>query len=494
MLSPRTRLPIVAMLFLTALSFGTAWAAEDGESGATDAEKQKQDEAKRLDELRPRLFAADLVVQASVTNVLPVGDKAIIVLAVREMFRGATARKAIYAETTQAAAAQIGQREAVWLLKSTDGDRHYTLDGPDDVLDAERAADVVKALETAAYATLSDLKLTVTLDKGAYRPDEPIRITWTIDNPTNNPIEVAEPTDWGIMLGLLLKGSTPDDTTALEPVVEIVPNTLTQREPTTVFRTLDPTRPNIHGSASLLRLVSSFSGKQRRGRPWLNPGRQELTLRADTSKVTEIPGVAVPKGAALGELRSEPVTFVITEGEPLSLDEAKALVAGFAGVDDLDQAIKSNDLVTRARTLQALVDYACPALLPLYEQMLRADDPIDRAVACSAITMWACHPAIVQARPFANLIDELPLDADLSLIARSIADVAEAQNDITAMPLLLRLMRVETVDTVSKRSVAISAAAIAGLQIDETNLEEAESIVKNWIEKHPDEVNASTPE
>jgi len=450
---------------------------------ASRATEDERDDAAREAELRAQLFAADLVVQAKAANIVGVGGSAVVVLEVSKTFRGATARTTIYAETAKEHAAELADREAIWLLKATVDPRRFVLDGPASILPVERVAEVADVLENTTYAMLNDLTFTVWLDKKTYKLDEPICLTWSIENPTNNPIVIAEPEGWAAALGLVLTPRTrgADDTGA---VLEIKPGTKPQADSTPRFRTLDPVRPTIGGTASLLRLVVTYGNAEQRTLPTLDPGKYELALRADTSHITK-DDAGTPKEAALGALATEAVTFRVAEDDPFTLNEAKALLAGVAGVEDIDAAIASDDAELRARALIAVEDYACPALLPLYEQMLRSHDADVRAAACRAITMWARHSSVVESRPFADLIDDLPLKADLSDIARAAADVAEAQSDTTMIPVLLRFIQVDTVNEVSKRSVVLSIAQITGLELDETDLEEAETLIKDWIERHP---------
>ncbi len=445
--------------------------------------EDEQDRAARAAELRARLLAADLVVQAKVVNVVSVGGNAVVVLEVSKTYRGATARTTIYAETPKEHATDLADREAIWLLKATNDPRRFVLDGPASILAVERAADVAELLDNVTYATLDDLVFTVSLDKKTYKLDEPIRLTWSIENPTKDPIVIAEPEGWGAALGLVLTPRTrgADDTGA---VLEIKPAARPEADATARFRTLDPTRHKIGDSESLLRLVAVYGNAEQLTPPTLEPGKYELTLRADTSDIAT-DDATTPKEAALGALATDPITFRVAEDDPFTLDEAKALLADVAGIEDIDTAVTSDDSKLRARALAAVQDYACPALLPLYEQMLRAENADTRAAACRAITMWARHPTVVEAKPFADLIDDLPLDADLSAIARAAADVAEAQGDTTMVPVLLRFIQVETVTEVSKRSVVLSIAQITGLDLDETDLEESETLVKDWIQRHP---------
>jgi hypothetical protein len=451
-------------------------------SAASRASDEELDAEARAAELRAQLFAADLVVQAEVANVVEVGDEAIVVLEVNETFRGATARKTIYAETPRDVAAELADREAIWLLKATDDPRRFVLDASASTLPVERAGEITEVLEHVTYATLDELAFTISLDKKTYKLDEPIRLTWSIENPTKEPIVIAEPENWGAALGLILAPRTRggDET---DVVLEIKPGTKHEADATARFRTLDPRRPAIGGTASLLRLIAAYGDAEQRTLPALEPGKYELTVRADTSHVAK-DDAATPNEATLGALAAEPITFRVAEDDPFTLDEAKALLADAAGVEDIDAAIASDDPKRRNRALVAVEDYACPALMPLYEQMLRSDDDATRAAACRAITTWARHPAVVEANPFTDLIDELPLRADLSDIARAAADVAEAQGDTTMIPVLLRFIQVETVNDVSKRSVVLSVAQLTGLELDETDLEEAETLIKDWIERH----------
>jgi hypothetical protein len=101
--------------------------------------------------------------------------------------------------------------------------------------------------------------------------------------------------------------------------------------------------------------------------------------------------------------------------------------------------------------------------------------------------MWARHPTIIKAGPFAELLEDLDVQ-NPSLIARTAADLAEAQNDATMVPLLLKALKSEKINKVSRQSIALSIGAIAGLEIDETDLDEAVAVIENWVEKHPEEV------
>ncbi len=483
-MSPLSLRPFIAAL-LAALMLTLSAAAL-----ATEATgKEDEEAAKRRAELQARLLAADLVVRAKVSNILVVGDKALVVLGMRETFRGATPRKAIYAETAKQDAAGHDEQEAIWLLNATDDPRRFTLEGPEAILDIERADEVTKALEAVEYATLGDLTFTVSLDKKTYKLDEPIRLTWTIKNPTENPIVIAVPEGWGMMLGTSLKRSSAEAGKSVVTVLDIKPNSTAMRldaEPS--FRTLDATQTRITGTVSLLRLITSYSDQERRSLPTLEPGGHQVTLFGDTSQLAKLPGIAIPKSAALGRLNTERVSFEITFDRLSTLDEAKALVARLAGVEDLDEALKSDDAEIRARALKAVRDYACPALLPLLEELLRSDDPEVQTAACSAIAMWARHPAIIKARPFAGRLESAPIGEELSLIARTAADVAEAQKDATMIPLLVRFLGDEHVNRVSKQSIVLSIGTIAGLEINETDLDEAEAIIERWVKKHPEKV------
>ncbi len=469
---------------------GASLAANDRSGRDASGDRtDEQDKAARLAELQAQLFAADLVVRAKVANVVTVGGKAVVVLVVIKTFRGATPRKAIYAETAKQDAAGLDEREAVWLLNAMDDPRRFTLEGPEAILDIERADEVTKALEAVEYATLDDLTFTVSFDKKTYKLDEPIRLTWTIENPTEKPIVIAVPEGWVMMLGISLKRRSAEANKSVETVLDIKPNSTEMRlDAESSFRTLDATRPQITGTVSLLRLIASYSDQERRSLPTLEPGGHQVTLFADTSQLAKVPGIAIPKSAALGWLNTERLSFEIASDRLSTLDEAKTLVARLAGVEDLDEALKSDDSEVRSRAIGAVRDYACPALLPLLEELLRSNDPEIQAAACSAIAMWARHPAIIKARPFAGRLESAPIGEELSLIARTAADVAEAQKDATMIPLLLRFLGDEHVNRVSKQSIVLSIGAIAGLEINETDLDEAEATIMRWVKKHPEKV------
>jgi hypothetical protein len=483
------RLLIACLTVLPAVA-ATAFAVEEADTTTAEQPKEDQQDAKRLAELQARLMAVDLVVRAEATNVLTVGDRALVVLAVRDTYRGATARTAIYAETAKEHAAGLQDRKAVWLLKATDDPRHFILDGPDTILELKDAEDVVKALETVTYAALEDLKLTVALDKPAYKRDEPIRLTWTLENPAGKPVVIAEPDGWGAMFGaaLTVQPAEHDESGPLT-VLDIKPGTRALPATSdTRFRTLDPTRPKISGSVSLLRLVSGFSGSDYARAPTLPAGTATVTLTADTSQVGKLPGIVLPRGTLLGRLESEALSFEVTGETMADADEAKAIVARIAGVDDVDKAIQSDDAKERARALDAVTDYACPPLLPLLEELLASRDQALQAAACNALLMWARHPAVVRARPLEKRLEAAPIGEELSLIARTASEIAEVQDDASMIPLLLRFLGDEHIDRVSKQRMALSMAAIAGLSLDETNLDEAAFTIKEWVEKNPDRV------
>jgi hypothetical protein len=450
-------------------------------AGQTPDDEAKKEEAKRLAELQARLLGADLVVRARVANVLPVGDEVLVVLGVRETFRGATARRAIYVETAKANAAGLEGQEALWLLKATDDPRHFLLDGPDAILEVERAGQITKALEAIEYASLDQLKLTVALDKGAYKLDEPIRLTWTIENPTEKPIVIAVPRVWGAGLGISLKSAAPQGKT----ILSLGPRSRAGNEGQFSFHTLMGEHRSVTGTASLLRLVAGHRQADAAAEgSLLPPESYVLKLSSDTTGAAGNPDVAVPKEAALGSLESSELAFEVTAASLSSPDEAKALIAQFAGVEDIEKALESDDAGIRARAIEAVRDYACPALLPLLAKMLRSDDAEAQAAACSAITMWARHPAVVAARPFEELLEKAPIGKDLSVIARAAADVAEAQQDATMIPLLLRYLYDEKINTVSKQSIALSIGAIAGLDINESDLDEATATIARWVKEH----------
>ena len=490
--------PFIAFLMTALVAVApAALAAEEPDTTTTDEQaKEKEEEAKRLAELQAKLMAVDLVVRAQATNVLTVGDRALIVLAVRDTYRGATARTAVYAETAKDNAAGLQDHSAVWLLKATDNPRHFTLDGPDAILDLKDAEDVVKALEAVTYAALGDLKLAVALDKPTQKRDEPIRLTWTIENPSGKPLVVAEPDGWGAMLGITLSvqpaehdESGPITVLEIKPGARALPATRALSSAGDVrFRTLDPTRPKISGTVSLLRLVSGFSEGDFARAPTLPAGTATLTLTADTTPVGGLPGIILPRGTLLGRLDGEALTFQVTDETMTDADEAKAIVARVAGVDDVDKALKSDDEKERARVLDAVTDYACPPLLPLLDELLASRDQPLQAAACNALLMWARHPAVVQARPLEKRLESAPIGEELSLIARTASEIAEVQQDPTMIPLLLRFLADEHIDRVSKQRMVLSMAAIAGLTVDETNLDEAAFTIKDWVEKNPDKV------
>ncbi|MBN1918009.1 MAG: hypothetical protein JW889_08885 [Verrucomicrobia bacterium] len=467
-----------------------ALAVEQAETAMTDEQAEADElEAQRLDELRAKLMAVDLVVRAEVTNVLTVGDRALLVLAVHDTYRGATARLAIYAETAKEFGAGLQDYKGVWLLRTTDNPRHFALDGPEALLDLKDAEDVSKALETVTYATLADLKLTVALDKPVTMRDEPIRLTWTIENPSGKPLVIAQPDGWAAMFGITLTVQPPDGEDRPITVLDVKAGARPlPRSADVWFRTLDPTRPKVSGTVSLLRLVSGFNGGDYSRLPTLPAGTATITITADTTPVNELPGIVLPRGTLLGRLDSAPLTFEITAESIADLDEAKAIATRMAGVENLDEAIKSNSEKDRARALQAVVDYACPPLLPIIEGLLATRDQVLQAAACEALLMWARHPAVVNARPLEKRLEAAPIGEELSLIASTASEIAEVQHDPSMIPLLLRFLGDEHIDRVSKQRMALSMAAIAGLTVDETELDEAAFTIKQWVEKNPDKV------
>jgi hypothetical protein len=238
----------------------------------------------------------------------------------------------------------------------------------------------------------------------------------------------------------------------------------------------------------LLRLVSGFNSGDYSRLPTLPAGTATITLTADTAPVSGLPGIVLPRGTLLGRLESEPLTFEITADAMSDPDEAKALVARAAGIEDVDLAVKSDNEKERTPALKAIVDYACPPLLPTLEALLASRDQTLQAAACEAMIMWARHPAIVQARPLEKRLEAAPIGEELSLIASTAAEICEVQHDATMIPLLLRFLGDEHIDRVSKQRMVLSMAAIAGLTVDETDLDAAAFTIKEWLEKNPDEV------
>ena len=487
---------IAATLIATTLCLANAALAGE----PTKAEEEEA--AKKLAELQQKLLAADLVVRAKVANTLAAGDKAVIVLSVRETFRGATARKAIYVETSKETATDLDDKETIWFLRATADPRRFTLAGPSSILDAERADEIKTAFEKIEYAALDDLKFTVSLDKETYKLDEPIRLTWTIENRTDKPIVIAVPETWGagLAIGLigLSQGQVPLDTGDIhiargigDDTVLLLPadSDAARHGARFTFATLGAGRREELGTASLLRLVRSYGEtKEHPSGSLLGPGRYMLRLAIDSTGAAEPDDALAPAEARLGSLDSDRILFDVGDERLDSLDDAKSILAKLAEVDDVDTSIESSNAGTRARLLEAVRDYSCPALLPLLQTMLRADDLKVQAAACDALLMWARHPTIIKARPFAELLEDLDVQ-NPSLIARTGADLAEAQNDATMVPLLLKALKNEKINKISRQSIALSIGAIASLEIDETDLDEAVAVIENWVEKHPEQVN-----
>jgi len=453
-------------------------------------EEPNEAAAKRLAELQSRLLAADLVVRGQVTNTVAAGEKSIVVLSVRETLRGAVRHKTIYVETGQEDAAALDEHEALWLLKATDTPRRFVLDSLESVLEAGQADEIKEALKSIEYAKLQDLKFTVSLDKKTYKLDEPIRLTWTIENPTDKPIVIAVPHVWGAGLGLLLEraGDGAKFETMLEQRASL---SAEEREAAFTFHTLFANGPSVARAVSVFRLLNrdKLSGPPETG-SLLEPGKYVLKLTSDTSDLAAILGGAVPKEVALGKLETARIAFEVSTEKLSTLDEAKGVVARMAGVDDIENALEQDDPEAQARAIEAIRDYSSPGLLPLLERMLRVDDPQLQAAACDAVTMWARHPAVIEARLFAKLLEDPAAIKNVSLIARAAAEVAEAQNDATMIPALLALMKDKRVGSVVHGVIALAIGEIAGLEIDPYDLDGALETIEDWVEKHPEQVGA----
>jgi hypothetical protein len=479
----------LASAVLAALVLALATRALGGEA----PEAPDQEAAKRLAALQAQLLAADLVVRARVTNIFTTGDTAVLVLGVHETFRGATARKAVYVELDKEKAAGLDERDAVWLLKATADPRRFSLDGPVSILDADRADEIKAALASVEYAALDDLKLTVSLDKDTYKLDEPIRLTWTIENPTDKPIVIAVPEVWGAGFGITLGRAGSEGAAGAGAVLDVGPRAhADEHEGRFTFTTLSAARRQVSGSFSLLRLTSSYSqASQPASGSLLPPGRYRLKVSLDTTGAVHAPDVSVPKEARLGALQTPEFAFEVADAPFASLDEAREALRIIAGVERLDDALKAIQPEAHARLLVAVRDYSCPALLPFLDELLRSEDSEMQAAACQAVSMWARHPAVIAARPFAKLLT----DADVpgrSLIARTAADVAETQKDATMIPLLLKALGDERVNKVSRQSIALSIGAIAGLEIDPDDLDAAAAAIENWVKANPDRVAPPT--
>ena len=494
----RRRRPIAAIL-----AAGLLAAAGVARAGETPAPENEQ-AAKRLAELQARLLDADLVVRARVANVLGVEDTAVLVLGIRETLRGASARKAVYVEMAKDDANGLDERDAVWFLKATADPRRFTLAEQDAILDAARADEIKAALATIEYAALDDLNFTVSLDKYTYKLDEPIRLTWTIENPTDKPIVIDVPTlrgDWGLRLGMLLRRL---EGTEEYVIVNLRPYSKHGGDLEALGYTLHKAHGSAGGTASLLRLVSSH-----RAAEWakegslLPPGTYSLKIVYDTSglrtdaamRARELGSSDVTADIRLGRLEAPTVHFVVSSEQLLDMEEAKAIVAQMAGVADFDKAMAQSLAGGTEPGLRpgtefdwALQDFSSPALLPVYQKMLRSNDLLTSGVAAQAILMWARHPAVIKARPFEELLRDPPEGADMSSLARGAADVAEAQKDASMIPLLLKFLKDEGIGKVSRQSIALSIGAIAGLEIDPDDLDEAAAVIQNWVEKHPEEV------
>jgi len=478
---------VLHALLLIGMLFLAETAARAGE-----ATEEPTDEAvKRLPELQARLIAADLVVRARVANTLAAGEKTIVVLDVGEIFRGTTSHKTIYAEAASDEAADLDRRDALWLLKATDDTRRFILEGPESILDAKRADEIKEALDAITYAALKDLKFTASLDKNKYKLDEPIRLTWTIENPTDTPIVIAVPAVWGVGLGLSLACIT--EKAWVEILLEGAPYVLErEREARFTFTTLGPGHREAGGTASLLRLVH----RHRPNAPsdtgvLLQPGKYALELTYDTTKLVEGSAGNVPKETVLGTLKTGRTVFEVTREKLSTLDEAKSVLAHLADVEDIQTALASDDPEVRSSAIEAIRDYSCPALLTLLETMLRSEDVEVQAATCDALMMWAQHPAIIEARPFAALLEDLDAVGNPSVIARAAADLAEAQRDATMIPRLLKLLRNEEVNRVARQSIASSIGAIAGVETNTDDLDEAIVVIEHWVEGHPELVTPS---
>ncbi len=459
---------------------------------------EEEEAARKLAELQEKLLAADLVVRAKVANTLAAGDTTVIVLGVRETFRGATPRKAIYVETTRETAAGLDDKEAIWLLDATDDPRRFTLEGPSSILDAERADEIKTALDKIEYASLDDLKFTVSLDKKTYKLDEPIRLTWTIENPTDKPIVIDMPTlkgDWGVTLGVSLNRL---DGKEKRPIIDLQPYSRHRADTDAFGYTLNKGNRSAGGAESLLKLVSLYrSAEWVKDGPLLVPGTYDLKVVYDTSRLqTDAARRAHELGFSrgredvdvrLGRLETPVIQFEVTSEQLLSLDEAKAIVARVADVPDFDKAVEEG-IDGSSQFSWALADYASPPLLPVLEKLLESGDFFTSGVAEQAILMWARHPAIIKARPFEKLLRDPPEHADMSSLATAAADVAEAQKDATMIPLLLKFLKDKSIGKVSRQSIASSIGEIAGLQIDPDDLDEAVAVIDNWLEKHPEKV------
>jgi hypothetical protein len=479
----------LASAVLAALVLALATRALGGETSETP----DQEAAKRLAALQAQLLAADLVVHARVTNILATGDTAVLVLGVHETFRGATARKAVYVELEKEKAAGLDERDAVWLLKATDDPRRFALDGLGSILDAERADEIKAALASIEYAALDDLTFTVSLDKDTYKLDEPIRLTWTIENPTDKPIVIAVPEVWGAGFGITLGQAKAEGGAGAGAMLDVAPRAhAEQHEGRFTFATLSATRPQVSGSFSLLRLVSSYSEAAAPVSGSLLPaGRYRLKVSLDTTGAVRAPDVSVPKEARLGALQTPEFAFEVADTPFTSLDEAREALRVIAGVERLDGALKTTPPEAHARLLVAVRDYSCPALLPFLDELLRSEDSELQAAACQAVAMWARHPAVIEARPFAKLLADEDVPGR-SLIARTAADMAETQKDATMIPVLLEALGDERVNKVSRQSIALSLGAIAGLEIDPDDLDAAVAAIENWVKANPDRVAPPT--
>jgi hypothetical protein len=345
-MNPFRKTFLVAAVIAAALcQANVAPAGEPTKAEEKEAARAEEEEAaKKLAELQQKLLAADLVVRAKVANTLAAGDKLVIVLSVRETFRGATARKAIYVETTKEHAADLAELEAIWLLTATADPRRFTLEAPESILDAERADEIKTALEKIEYAALDDLKFTVSLDKKTYKLDEPIRLTWTIENPTDKPIVIAVPETWGAGLAIGLIGVSQqhvplrtgdilitrkvgEDTVLLLP-----PDSDARRHGARfTFDTLGAGRREELGTASLLRLVRSYGEtKEHPSGSLLDPGRYMLQLAIDSTGAAEPDDALAPAEARLGRLHSDKILFDVGDERLDSLDDAKSILAKHA--------------------------------------------------------------------------------------------------------------------------------------------------------------------